>query len=380
MWVKSIRYYNFRNIENLQMDLQPGLNVLVGANGQGKTNFVEGICLCLSGESFRYGDKLDLVHFEHKQSSVSMTVEGAIDSSVLEFNELKVTIENGRKYHWLNEKKISSNKLFTRFPVILFSPESLSTIKEGHSQRRDLIDQFLVSCPDRNYQGLFDQYTRILKSKNKILKAFCDKELSRDQTERILESYQDKFLELAVDVTFHRIQGIIQITDEFNKVSADLYPNPVDISVEYLISSQNALHYSKAKLFEVIKNRLSELRAAEMTVGHSLVGPQKHDIVFLANGRDSRTFCSQGQQRALILAFKLAQLMYHRRVYNIMPILFLDDVLSELDGTTRGNLIRLLNMTEGQIFITTTDRYLCRELSHQTQRYIAVDAGKFSVL
>ncbi len=374
MWIKTIRFYNFRNIVNAQVSLQPGLNILVGNNGQGKTNFIEGICLSLSGDTFRFGGNTELTKLGENQTSVSLDLVGT------DTNELRFTIENSRKYHWLNGKKISSHKLAARFPIVLFSPESLAVVKEGSSERRDLIDQFLYSCPDLNYQNRFEEYTRILKSKNKILRACSEQTMARDQSIQLLDSYEGKFLELATEVTFHRIRGIIHIMNDFVKVAKDLYPNPVEISVEYLISEKNATHYSKPQIHQVLKNRLSELKFAEMAVGHSLVGPQKHDINFLINNKDSRTFCSQGQQRALILSFKLAQLMYHRRVYGIVPVLFLDDVLSELDGQTRANLVKLLNVTEGQIFITTTDQYLCRELTNQTQRYISVDSGKFSFL
>jgi DNA replication and repair protein RecF len=374
MWIKSIRYFNFRNFEENQIDLLPGLNILVGNNGQGKTNFIEGICLCLSGESFRFGDNSDLIKFGNKQTAVSLQL------AATESNELRFTIDSGRKSHFLNGKKISNQQLLSRFPIILFSPESLATVKEGNSERRDLIDQFLLSCSDLNYKSLFEEYAKILRSKNKVLKSYSDQTLTKEQANSILETYEESFLQLATEVTFHRIQGIIHIIGDFKKVAEDLYPNPVDLSIEYVISEKNATHYQKSDVFETLKSRLYELKAAEMAVGHSLVGPQKHDIKFLANKRDARTFCSQGQQRALILSFKLAQLMYHRRVYGIVPVLFLDDVLSELDGQTRSNLVKLLNVTEGQIFITTTDQYLCRDLANQEQRYISVDGGKFSFL
>lgn len=375
MWISSIRYFHFRNVNEAHLNLLPGLNILVGNNGQGKTNFIEGICLCLAGQSFRFGENSILCKSGETQGAVTLQLERGS-----EFQNLKVTIENGRKSHWLNGKKISVQQLANSFPVVLFSPESLASIKEGGSERRDLIDQFLISCPNIKYQTIFNDFLRLLKSKNKVLKALSEGSIPNEQGLALLDSYEPKYLELATEVTFHRIQGIIHISEDFLKVANDLYPQPVDISVEYLISDRNAMHYSKTDVYETLKNRLSELKNAEMAVGHSLVGPQKHEINFLVNKKDSRTFCSQGQQRALILSFKLAQLMYHKRVFGLLPILFLDDVLSELDGRTRTNLVKLLNVTEGQIFITTTDEYLCRDLNTETQRYISVDSGRFSFL
>jgi DNA replication and repair protein RecF len=101
--------------------------------------------------------------------------------------------------------------------------------------------------------------------------------------------------------------------------------------------------------------RTLELRDSELNSGSSLVGPQRHDIRVLFAGKDSRFFCSQGQQRALILSFKMAQILYHHRSYEVYPFLLLDDVLSELDPVRRTNLVKFLRDIPAQIFLTTTD-------------------------
>lgn len=374
MWIKAIRFFQFRNIQEAELQLQPGLNILIGNNGQGKTNFIEGIFLALTGQTFRFGDNSDLTSIGAETGAVQLEIEAS------QSDHLKFTLEQGRKSHQINGKRVSAQGLAQKFPVILFSPESLATIKEASGERRDLLDDFLLSCPDLGYQRVIEDYTKILRSKNKVLKAYAEKRVPHDQLDRILDSYEVKFLEMATAVTVHRIHGILRLLRDFQTMAKDLYPISVELSVEYLMSGKNALHYQEAEIFKAIRDRLSELKSAEINLGYSLVGPQKHEISFLINNKDSRTFCSQGQQRALILAFKLAQLMYHRRVYGTVPVLFLDDVLSELDGQSRANLVKLLNMTEGQIFITTTDQYLCRDLKTETQRYIFVENGKFSYL
>jgi DNA replication and repair protein RecF len=98
-----------------------------------------------------------------------------------------------------------------------------------------------------------------------------------------------------------------------------------------------------------------ELRESEIQSGLSLVGPHKHDIRILFAGKDSRFFCSQGQQRALILSFKMAQILYHQRAHQVHPFLLLDDVLSELDPVRRSNLVAFLKDIPAQIFLTATD-------------------------
>jgi DNA replication and repair protein RecF len=120
---------------------------------------------------------------------------------------------------------------------------------------------------------------------------------------------------------------------------------------------------------------MGELRNAELASGVSLVGPHRHEIRFLFHGNDSRFFCSQGQQRALIIALKLAQIMYHKQSFGNYPILVLDDVLSELDEGKRANLIGYLMKIETQVFVTTTDLSKAGDFQKQEGLILKVQAG-----
>ena len=116
-----------------------------------------------------------------------------------------------------------------------------------------------------------------------------------------------------------------------------------------------------------------------MQSGVSLVGPQKHDVIFLYNGNDSRFYCSQGQQRSIILAFKMAQIVYHHKVHGFYPVLLLDDVLSELDLNKQESLISTLNQTKTQTFVTTTDVSLISKLSLSNARVFNIRNGQISI-
>jgi DNA replication and repair protein RecF len=124
-----------------------------------------------------------------------------------------------------------------------------------------------------------------------------------------------------------------------------------------------------------LHKRLLELRDAELASGASLVGPQKHDIFFLYGQKDSRFYCSQGQQRAIILSFKMAQIVYHRRVHGFYPALMLDDVLSELDEGKKTALINFLQEINTQIFITTTDLLLPGNFALENSAVMTVKNG-----
>jgi DNA replication and repair protein RecF len=146
--------------------------------------------------------------------------------------------------------------------------------------------------------------------------------------------------------------------------------------VEYVISSEKALLYSPDQVHDLMKKRLIQLHDAELSSGASLVGPQKHDLTFLYDGNDSRFYSSQGQQRALILSFKMAQIVYHRRTHDSYPLLMLDDVLSELDAEKRESLIKFLSEINTQIFITTTDFDLPGSLKSEDCAVINIREGQ----
>jgi DNA replication and repair protein RecF len=125
----------------------------------------------------------------------------------------------------------------------------------------------------------------------------------------------------------------------------------------------------------LMKKRAQELLSAELSSGISLVGPQKHDVIFLYSGNDSRFFSSQGQQRSIILAFKMAQIVYHYRVNGFYPVLLLDDVLSELDQTKQSSLVLALNEIQTQTFLTSTDIEVLKKLNIDRSSVFKVQNG-----
>jgi DNA replication and repair protein RecF len=180
-----------------------------------------------------------------------------------------------------------------------------------------------------------------------------------------LDSLNPSFFQLSVELTWRRLQAVKAISGDFLYSCQKLFPEQpnVDISVEYSFSEKIVNDFSREKIEKLIYDRMQQLRTAEISTGSSLVGPHKHQIKFLYNQNDSRFFCSQGQQRALILAFKMAQIVYHRKAYRSDPVLFLDDVLSELDEVRRQALIGFLAACEAQVFVTTTDFNLPESLA-----------------
>lgn len=350
MIFERLRLVNFRNYRDVVLSFSPRVNVFLGENGQGKTNLLEAMYMISQGDSFRYSDNSTLINAQYSES----VIQALISQNELHY-KLKMGLSKSRKVLTLNEKRVNSADIRKIFASVVFSPESLASIKEGADHRRELVDELLVTFDRRNVSLIAD-YRKALRTRNKILKNFLEGLQDKTVTEGLLESLEPQFVRLASDLTHARITALAGLSKEFNNAMQYISGNSsVDILVEYLVSDQNAVSFSREQVENALTKRLRELHDAELSSGTSLVGPHKHDIVFLYGQKDSRFFCSQGQQRAIILSFKMAQIVYHRKAHGTYPVLMLDDVLSELDKAKRDALITFLHEINTQIFVTTTD-------------------------
>ncbi|MGZ3768447.1 MAG: DNA replication/repair protein RecF [Bdellovibrio sp.] len=358
MIFQRLRLVNFRNYRDVVVSFSPRVNVFVGENGQGKTNLLEALYLVSQGDSFRFTDNTTLI----KSDTEEAVIQSLVTQNDLVY-KLQLRISKNRKVLTLNDKKIRSTDVRKIFASVVFSPESLSSIKEGADHRRKLLDEMLITY-DRKNADLIADYRKVLKTRNKVLKNHLEGLETLGVTQNLLDSLKPQFLRLAGDLTYARIEALTGLSQDFNNAMQYIsQKTDVDISVEYLVSEQNALGFTREEVYFSLEKRLQELNKAEISSGTSLVGPHKHDIVFLYGQKDSRFYCSQGQQRAIILSFKMAQIVYHRKAHGTYPVLMLDDVLSELDKTKRDALIMFLHEINTQIFVTTTDISLPQSFS-----------------
>lgn len=373
MIIKSLSVLNFRNIASIEIKFNERLNLIIGDNGQGKTNIIEAIYLLSQGESFRYSKNENLIELGKTQASIR--------SEVINKNlnyKISLKLSNNKKELLVNDKPASINKLL-KFSVVLFSPESLNIIKESSDGRRQIVDQ-LIEQITVNGSDVIRNYKKILKTRNKLLKDIAEEKINYQLGVDTLESLNHIFLKLAAELTFLRIKILNNIKPEvensLNKINST---NAVKFDFNYIISDKNYKNSDQEMVLEALRNRMRELQSAELKSGVSLIGPQKHDVIFLYNGNDSRFYCSQGQQRSIILAYKLAQIVYHHTTHGFYPLLLLDDVLSELDLLKQESLISTLNQTETQTFVTTTDVFLLSKLSMNKASVFKIQNGQVIV-
>lgn len=385
MYIKNIYLNKFRNFENIHTQFSPQLNFFLGQNGQGKTNLLESLYLLIKGNSFRYSNNESFLNhnFKNLSDDKKNISESSLDKTFVSslFTEgdldykIQLNIEAKSKIFHVNQKKVSSAQIQKKFYCILFSPESLSFVKESSEFRRELIDDFLISIHPRNVDIIYD-FKKILRSRNKLLKDHKDGKIDSRTFNSMFESLNSLYLQKAALLTYERIKGIKEIQPDINDHMQYISNNNVDIFVDYVASDESYLPFSLSEIEKKLTDRFKTLATSEIASGSSLVGPHKHEILFLYDQKDSRFFCSQGQQRAIILSFKMAQIVYHRKTHGWYPVLMLDDVLSELDFEKKMRLISFLEKINTQIFITATELDHDADFKPNSHRIIQISHGK----
>ncbi|AZZ35253.1 DNA replication and repair protein RecF [Bdellovibrio sp. qaytius] len=370
MQLNTLGLKNFRNISEAFLRLSPRLNIFIGDNGQGKTNFIESIHLLIEGESFRYSDYSTLIQFGESAAFVKATLM----NNDLEY-QILLKILGNKKETLVNDKKTTKIEQYLP-PVVLFSPESLSVIKESADERRKLLDS-LIETSVKNGKQLLQDFKKALRTRNKILKDISEEKISRDMGLQTLDSVNQIYFGLAAKLTYLRIKCLTDIKPFVQEALVKIETKNPNVSFDfsYEISDQKIVENSEEMLITLMKKRAQELLPAELSAGISLVGPQKHDVIFLYSGNDSRFYSSQGQQRSIILAFKMAQIVYHFKVNGFYPVLLLDDVLSELDQTKQSSLVLALNEIQTQTFLTSTDIEVLKKLNIDSSTVFNVQNG-----
>ena len=371
MFLSKVQLVNFRNIELLNLELAKKINIFIGENGHGKTNLLESIYFGIKKDSFRYYDRDILI----KKNSLYSLIQIKIENEII-IDTLKVKILNSKSEYFLNEKKLSFQNNLPH--LILFSPESLSIIKESSDERRKLLDDVISSVSVSN-KNIIQNFKKILKSRNKLLKDILEKKIDYIIGLSTLESLNHIFIEASVKLIKIRIETLKNLKPIINEKIKEFDQTQPTFDFKYIISDQNIVDNSEENLTNILSKRLNELKTFEINSGVSLIGPQKHDVIFLYNGNDSRYFCSQGQQRSIILAFKIAQIVYHHKAVNEYPILLLDDVMSELDELKQNALIKTLNSMTSQVFITTTHYDIIQKLGIANSKVFTVKNGEFKL-
>jgi DNA replication and repair protein RecF len=323
------------------------VNLFLGDNGEGKTNILEGISyLCLSKSFYAANDTIVM---NIQKNGFVVTGDFLSDANI--FYETRVVFDKlqNQKTITVNKAKIDkASSLFGQFPVVILSPEQSSITIGAPSDRRRFVD-FVISQSSRTYLEYLIEYKRILKQRNKIL---SDMMFSHKENNTAIEPWNENLVRVGTALVEKRIEFI----EDFQTIVIDSYATVAGITERPEISYVSSFKCAAGKeaiettFHQALKDRDQE----ERRIGHSLVGPHRDEFIFKINKLDTRNFASQGQHKTFLIAIKLAEFFYLKERCNEIPILLLDDVLSEMDGRRSQRLLETIAEL-GQVFITSTD-------------------------
>jgi DNA replication and repair protein RecF len=362
MKLRSISVNHFRNLTPSQLTLSERANVVVGENGQGKTNLLEAIYFLCTLKPLRASKLSELIAFGQGQASVAgdFFLSGAA-------RRIAVEIEPKRRTALVDDKKTSSlENYFGGVSVVAFTPDDLDIVKGPPETRRNFVDRAVFNRFPA-YLAENRDYVRALKNRNRLLKT--------PQAERQLDVW-DELLSVHGARLWTRRKSVLaelqpRAAHAFARIGRIESPAQFSLQVNEIQLGAEP----EASLVEQLRVALRARRSRDFERGFTSVGPHTDELSIQLGERAARAFASQGQTRALVLAFKIAEIENLVHCNGFMPMLLLDDVSSELDPERNAFLMQYLHETQAQTLLTTTDAQLVSQASAHDTVWFSMKSG-----
>lgn len=340
MLVKSLELKNFRNYKTLQMEFDHGTNILYGDNAQGKTNVLEAMYLSGTTKSHKCSKDKEMIRFQKEESHIR-TIVFKNDNSYRIDMHLKRNKPKGIAINGVPIKKAS--ELFGIINFVFFSPEDLNLLKNGPSERRRFLNLELCQL-NKMYLYNLTNYNKVMKQRNALLK-----EVSyRPDVKDTLQIWDEQLVKYGIALMQEREKFI----QDLNRMVYDIHKS--------LSGNREALmiRYEPSIPLEQFQKQLERNREIDIKTKMTSIGPHRDDIVFFVKDVDVRKYGSQGQQRTCALSLKLAEIELVKKVIKDMPVLLLDDVLSELDSHRQNYLLNNIHDIQTIISCTGLDEFI----------------------
>lgn len=339
--VKEVSLADFRSFERLELELSPTVTVLVGPNAAGKTNTVEAIQLLTSGASFRRPSPSELVRDGADCARIDARLEG--DGRVIDLR-CDVT-RTGRRFS-RNGKRCRAADMPASLVSVLFCPDDLSLVKRGARERRDELD-FFARQVSPGYARVLSEYQRAVEQRNRLLREDV-------VDESLLEAWDASVALGGATLLAARLRLFGRLAARCSE-AYDVISGGERLACAYACTLGEGLEAaSRDELRDLFLDRLRDARSDDLRRQQTTVGPHRDDVLFSVGGRDARAFASQGQQRSVVLALKMAEVELAGEILGTRPVLLLDDVMSELDERRRAAMVRFVDGGI-QTLITTTN-------------------------
>ena len=343
MHLTDIDLRNFRNYSYEKLTFEPGVNLIVGANAQGKTNLLEAIAYLSTARSHR-------ARFDKEMMMMgvdSAFISGDVVSQGRDFTlEAKLFRGKGRQLYANGLRLKSAGELGEKFQTVLFCPEDLYLIREGGAARRKFLDSAISQIRPRYAQALAE-YNKLHEHKTRILRDWPENPSLLDT----LDDFNLRMAQTGAILIHYRAHFIKRLNEHAPAIHADFSGAREQLSLNYETVSTvtEPLAHPRDILPQLLAHQESH-RQAELDSRQCLSGPHKDDLIVEINGQNAKLYSSQGQTRTAALSLKLAQREIFQEETGEWPVLLLDDVLSELDH--RRQAFVLNRIRGGQVFIT----------------------------
>ena len=356
--VEHVRLASFRNITRLELTPAPRLNVIAGDNGQGKTSVLEALYLVATSKSFRAERLAELV----RQGDEIASVVARVREAGLTREQRAAVGERSRSFNIDGKRPRGLAAYATRTPVVVFHPGDLGLVSGPASGRRTLLDRVALFLDPQSADHRL-RYTRALRERQKLLE-------ERGPATAELDVYEQLLGEHGAAFSRSRRRAADAVTAALGPTFVRMATPGLALAAEFRPGGDDDPDAFRAEL--------QRRRRDDWRRGAATFGPQRDDLELTVEGRSARRHASQGQQRILTLALKVAELECLRDARGAHPVLLLDDVSSELDPSRTGAVYRFLEASASQVFVTTTrpDLFVTPDVPAAERADFVLDAGQ----
>lgn len=370
MIVRELQIINFRNLRFVRAEFDQGLNVIHGANAQGKTNVLEALYLLVTGRSFRTTDEREMIPWMRDEYQATL-IRSAIEKRTGEERFL-LTFNQAEKRIFVNGEPIRRlGELIGRINAVLFTPNDLQLVRGSPGGRRRFLDVELSQI-SRSYLHHLQRYDLALRQRNALLK----QHQRRPELRSELEAWDPQLVEHGAELIVARSQAVASLSAH----AAQAYERIAGPHERFALAYRPAPAWPESaeitldQAHERFTRVLRQSTDDDIRRGATSHGPHRDDFDFLLDGRDAKAFASQGQQRSCVLALKLAEMKFMEEATNEVPLLLLDDLMSELDEARSRAFLERLD-PRVQTFITTTEKALVLSFV-QARKVFLVEDGE----
>ena len=360
MQIETLKLSNFRNYDLLSMEFDEGINIIYGANAQGKTNILESIYMCSCGKSHKGSREKDIIKEGTKEAHINGCFSGEHGKERIDIH-LKAGGTKGIAVNRVPIRKIS--ELYGRVKTVIFSAEDLDIIKRGPAARRRFMDMELCQL-DMLYVEDLINYSRIRQQRAELFKSLEDAPKEKEELLDTLDIWDLQLVRAGCAIIKRRRKFIEEINDIIFDIHYELSAGKEKIKIVYEPSVREEDFYEE----------LRKSRPKDMMTKATNVGPHRDDFSFFAQGKNMKVFGSNGQQRTCALSLKLSEIKMTEEIKKEKPLLLLDDVLSELDRSRQEELLKSLGKTQTIITCTGVDEFIATKIGRA--KMFQIEEGK----